>query len=245
MTTIQTLMRIRAALPPVSTRRCTEGKRKAPGTSEAFKELTCRGIQGSRCPWTLRYYPTAQIRQGAEPNATCRVGADGETGDFKGLTLSNSGPVFLGSRGFSFRQGADRDKRHRGRSLGGERRRRRSRRYERHLPADEIGRQRGQSVILAFCPAVLDRHVVTFDKPGLIQAFVECCQEMRKSFARPTIEKPDHRLCRLLRARCERPPRPPSVSDSARRRPVPVRLSCLDLFHRLITLQKFFVSHLS
>ena len=108
MTTIQTLMRIRAALPPVSTRRCTEGKRKAPGTSEAFKELTCRGIQGSRCPWTLRYYPKAQIGQGAEPNATGRVGADGETGDFKGLTLSNPGPVFLGSRGFFFRQGADR-----------------------------------------------------------------------------------------------------------------------------------------
>ena len=37
-----------------------------------------------------------------------RVGADGETGDFKGLTLSNSGPVFLGSRGFFFRQSADR-----------------------------------------------------------------------------------------------------------------------------------------
>jgi len=36
-----------------------------------------------------------------EPNATFRVGADGETGDFKGLTLSNSGSVFLGSRGFS------------------------------------------------------------------------------------------------------------------------------------------------
>jgi hypothetical protein len=52
-------------------------------------------------PWTLRYYPNAQIGQGAEPNATGRVGADGETGDFKGLTLSNSGPVFLGSRGFS------------------------------------------------------------------------------------------------------------------------------------------------
>jgi len=30
---------------------------------------------------------------GAEPNATFRVGADGETGDFKGLTLSNSSPV--------------------------------------------------------------------------------------------------------------------------------------------------------
>ena len=37
-----------------------------------------------------------------------RVGADGETGDFKGLMLSNSGPVFLGSRGFFFGQGADR-----------------------------------------------------------------------------------------------------------------------------------------
>jgi len=40
------------------------------------------------------YYPKAQIRQGAEPNATFQVGADGETGDFNGLTLSNSGPVF-------------------------------------------------------------------------------------------------------------------------------------------------------
>jgi hypothetical protein len=30
-----------------------------------------------------------------------QVGAHGKTGDFKGLTLSNSGPVFLGSRGFS------------------------------------------------------------------------------------------------------------------------------------------------
>src|SRR5262249_13579186 len=48
-----------------------------------------------------RYYPKAQIKQGAEPNATGRVGADGETGDFNGLTLSDSGPVFLGSRGFS------------------------------------------------------------------------------------------------------------------------------------------------
>jgi hypothetical protein len=37
-----------------------------------------------------------------------RVGADGETGDFKGLMLSNSGPVFLGSWGFFFGQGADR-----------------------------------------------------------------------------------------------------------------------------------------
>jgi hypothetical protein len=40
-----------------------------------------------------------------EPNATFRVGADGETGDFKGLTLSNSSPVLFGSRGFSLNRG--------------------------------------------------------------------------------------------------------------------------------------------
>ena len=28
----------------------TQKQKKAPGTSEAFKELTCRGIQGSSCP---------------------------------------------------------------------------------------------------------------------------------------------------------------------------------------------------
>ena len=39
---------------------------------------------------------------GAEPNATFRVGGDGETGVFKGLTLSNSSPVLVGSRGFFF-----------------------------------------------------------------------------------------------------------------------------------------------
>ena len=44
----------------------------------------------------------------AEPNATFRVGADGETGDFKGLTLSNSGPCLLRKPGLFFRQGADR-----------------------------------------------------------------------------------------------------------------------------------------
>ena len=57
----------------------------------------------------LRLFPgsPSQFRcmSGAEPNATFRVGADGETGDFKGLTLSNSSPVHLGSRGFSLNRG--------------------------------------------------------------------------------------------------------------------------------------------
>src|SRR5215813_8440879 len=57
----------------------------------------------------LRLFPgsPSQFRcmSGAEPNATFRVGADGETEDFKGLTLSNSSPVHLGSRGFSLNRG--------------------------------------------------------------------------------------------------------------------------------------------
>src|SRR5215831_3341813 len=56
----------------------------------------------------LRLFPGSpsqfRCRSGAEPNATFRVGADGETEDFKGLTLSNSSPVHLGSRGFSSRR---------------------------------------------------------------------------------------------------------------------------------------------
>ena len=85
--------------------RCIKGKLRAKESPE------CRGFQlpnkgetleGPKVSLDLRYYHKAQIRQGAEPNATGWVGADGEAGDFKGLTLSNSGPVFfLGSRGFS------------------------------------------------------------------------------------------------------------------------------------------------
>ena len=47
---------------------------------------------------------TVPLHVGAEPNATFRVEAAGET-DFKGLTLSNSSPVRLGSRGFSLNRG--------------------------------------------------------------------------------------------------------------------------------------------
>jgi hypothetical protein len=47
-------------------------------------------------------HPNAQIRQGAELNATFRLGAGGETGDFKGLTLSNSKPRPLKKPGHFF-----------------------------------------------------------------------------------------------------------------------------------------------
>src|SRR5262249_18684709 len=54
----------------------------------AFRGGVGLGLQGAR---------------GERPCATLEtsVGADGETGDFEGVTLSNSSPVLLGSRGFS------------------------------------------------------------------------------------------------------------------------------------------------
>src|SRR5258708_34394020 len=69
----------------------------------------------------------------------------------------------------------------------------------------QIGRQGRQSVVLAFCPPILDRHVATFDKTGLIQALMECGQEARESFPRSTVEEPDHWHSRLLRPRAYRP----------------------------------------
>src|SRR5262249_50699920 len=88
------------AWPPVRTRRYTRGK-ESPGLSNRGSKSVMSGGKRSRTPETPRYYPKAQIRQGWKPNATFRVGADGETGDFKGLTLPNSSPVLLGIRGFS------------------------------------------------------------------------------------------------------------------------------------------------
>src|SRR5262249_37118776 len=42
-----------------------------------------------------------------------------------------------------------------------------------HLTTNQIGCQRRQSVILATRPAILDRHVATFDKAGFLQALAK------------------------------------------------------------------------
>src|SRR5262245_31734082 len=94
-------------LPHGSAPAYTQPQKKAPGVPGLSGAETMKGIQGSRCPRWSDTNPTAQIRRGAEPNATFRVGADGETGDFKGLTLSHSSPVIVGSRGFSLNRGRD------------------------------------------------------------------------------------------------------------------------------------------
>jgi hypothetical protein len=71
---------------------------------------------------------------------------------------------------------------------------------------NEIGRQRRQFVILAFRPAILDRHVLTVDVASLLQALAERLDERGISVWRCAVEKPDHRHRALLRARRERPP---------------------------------------
>src|SRR2546430_828858 len=70
---------------------------------------------------------------------------------------------------------------------------------------DELGGELGKAFAPPLRPAIFDRDVVPFDKTGLIQALVERSQVVRKSFAGSSVEEPDHRHRRLLRARRERP----------------------------------------
>ena len=46
--------------------------------------------------------------------------------------------------------------------------------------ANQIGRQRGQSIILFLRPAVFDHHVPALDVAGFVQALVECSNPLRE-----------------------------------------------------------------
>src|SRR5215831_2015591 len=46
----------------------------------------------------------------------------------------------------------------------------------RYLPAYQIGREVGQSVVLVLRPAILDRHILTLDVAGFTNALPECGQ---------------------------------------------------------------------
>src|SRR5262249_59053934 len=76
-----------------------------------------------------------------------------------------------------------------------------------NLPPNQLGRQHRQPIVLAFCPAVLDRHVLTLDISGLFQSSAEIAQTLRDNVGRSGVEKSDDRHRRLLRARRERPSR--------------------------------------
>ena len=53
-------------------------------------------------------------------------------------------------------------------SVGGSRRR-----YNGHAPADEVGHERWQSIVLTPNPVVLDHHVLVVDVAGFAEAFSE------------------------------------------------------------------------
>jgi hypothetical protein len=75
------------------------------------------------------------------------------------------------------------------------------------LAANQVGRQRRQSVDLIFSPAVCNRHVVAFDIAGLFETLAKCAQQVRDRVRRLVVEEPDHRHRRLLRPRHHRPRR--------------------------------------
>ena len=72
--------------------------------------------------------------------------------------------------------GVEDDRDGRGCRLGGKRRGRAGRNNPGHPAVDQIGRQRRQSVILAVCKTIFDRHVLAFDVAGLFQALSDAGQ---------------------------------------------------------------------
>jgi hypothetical protein len=61
----------------------------------------------------------------------------------------------------------------------------------------------GQPMIV--CPAILNRHILSFNESGLVQALSERSDKVRGAGGRRASEKTNDRHCRLLRARRERP----------------------------------------
>jgi hypothetical protein len=105
------------------------------------------------------------------------------------------------------------------RRLGRECRRRATRcQDESDPPADQIGGQFRQPVVVTFRPAVLDRHVLPVDVAAFAQSLAECGDEGRIGAGRDAAEETDLRRCRLLRPRaagCGRPHQPRHNSASS------------------------------
>ena len=70
--------------------------------------------------------------------------------------------------------------------------------YQVDLAADEIGRQCGQPIIVAFRQAVFDRHVLSLDIAGFAQSLAERGHQSRARRGGPEVADHRHRL--LLRA---------------------------------------------
>ena len=66
---------------------------------------------------------------------------------------------------------------------------------------NQFGRQRRQPTDFIVSPTIFDRDVLAFDEARLFQALAECAYPIRIAVGRCGVEKPNHRHCRLLRAR--------------------------------------------
>jgi hypothetical protein len=75
-----------------------------------------------------------------------------------------------------------------------------------HLTANQIGRQRGQSIVLKLRPAIFDRDILSFNIAGFVQASGECIGDILCLAGRSGAEITDRRDGRLLCA-CEERPR--------------------------------------
>src|SRR5439155_24021584 len=71
--------------------------------------------------------------------------------------------------------------------------------------ADDVGCQRGQTIIVALRPAVFDRYVLTLDVAGFAESFAEGGENGCAPVGGKAVQEADHRHRLLLRARRERP----------------------------------------
>src|SRR5262249_37667863 len=99
------------------------------------------------------------------------------------------------------------DRNRRGRRLRRQRRRGGCRGQYGDLATNQIGGERRKSVIAAFRPAILDRHILALDIAGLLQTLMKRAHHGCEAVGQSAVEEPDHRHCRLLRPRRQRPRR--------------------------------------
>src|SRR6516164_9685549 len=74
-----------------------------------------------------------------------------------------------------------------------------------HAAADKISHERGQAIVAAVKPMVLDHHVLALDVAGFLKAFPKCSTKVRVAFRRAGVDESNHWHRGLLRARRERP----------------------------------------
>jgi hypothetical protein len=98
-----------------------------------------------------------------------------------------------------------------------------------HPTTNQVGGQYRQLFILAIGRAIFNRHVPALDMAAFVQPLAKRRQLARASHRRDRVQYSDHRQCRLLRPRSERPRR---RARSPRDELPPSHRSFLQLLHR-------------